>query len=151
MRNLKRFKRVYHPACEWEELRFNMWGSVENKPRFLTKAIEFTGDASAYGDFMDKVVYEWPISCENALTDYSLNRKAWVGAAACALFYQIPEYIVREAWGYLTDEQRKLANRRAAIAIGDWEERYAKSFGLCEYVAEPMLHLWDTGPSARLS
>lgn len=134
-----KFDRVWHPVEDWEEIQFNMWGSVSDRPLTLQAAIEFTGNADLYGDHMDLMVMEWPVSCENALTDYSLNRKAWVGHAACALYMQCPEDITRKAWGYLTDEQRKLANRRAAIAIRNWEEDYAARKGIRINVDQPML------------
>lgn len=139
MLNSVRFQRVYHPVCMWEEVASNMWGTVEYRPQFLARAIEFTGDHELYGSYMMRVVKEWPISCENALTDYSLNRKAWIGHAACALGFQCPEDIVREAWRDLTDEQRKMANRQAIAAIGEWERCYAKSKGICLPLGEPML------------
>lgn len=144
MRRRYKFERVYWNCYEWEEMQHNMWGSVKCRSQFLTRAIDFTGNHNLYGSYMMRVVNEWPISCENALTDYSLNRKAWVGHAACALALQCPEDITREAWGYLTDEQRALANRQAAAAIGQWEDNYASSIGICQNVDEPMLPGWDS-------
>lgn len=134
-----KFKRVYHPVWDWEENKFNMWGDVSNRAAYLKKAISFTSDHKKYGRFMNRVVNEWRISCENALTDYSINRKAWVGHAACALAMGCPEDITRQAWGMLTDEQRILANREAEAAIQRWERSYAKSLGLCEQVEGEML------------
>lgn len=134
-----RFNRVYHPYTEWEEMRFNMWGEVSDRKEWIRKAVEFTGNHKIYGSFMRRVVKEWPISCENALTDYSLNRKAWVGHAAVALAIQCPEDIVRQAWGMLTDEQRFLANKEAERAIREWERDYTQGRGLCPAVDEPML------------
>lgn len=136
---MNRLKRVYHPVDKWEEMSSNMWGDVQDRKDMLEKAIKFTGDNELYGRYMLRVINEWPISCENALTDYNLNRKAWIGHAACALAIGCPEDITRKAWGMLTYEQRTLANRRAAIAIGKWEERYRKDHFLYEDVAEPML------------
>lgn len=127
-----KFKRVYHHYLDWEEINFNMWGAVDNRKRFLKKAIEFTSDHQKYGRFMMRVVNEWTISCENALTDYSLNRRAWVGHAACALAIGCPEDITREAWGNLTDEQQFLANAQADRAIQYWEINYSQSNGLQE-------------------
>lgn len=134
-----KFDRVWHPVEDWEEIQFNMWGAVSDRPLFLQNAIEFTGNSELYGDHMDLVVSEWTISCENALTDYSLNRKAWVGHAACAAYMNCPEDITRKAWGFLTDEQRKMANRRAANAIRYWEENYSARKGIRANVDQPML------------
>ena len=135
----KTFKRVYHPYLDWEEIRFNMWGEVDNRKEWVQKAIEFTGNHKLYGSYMMRVTKEWPISCENALTDTSLNRRAWIGHAAVALAIQCPEDIVREAWKHLTDEQQLLANQEANAAIAAWEHAYIKDKGLYPIMAGPML------------
>ena len=88
---------------------------------------------------MMEVVNHWPVSCENALTDYSLNRKAWIGHAACALAINCPEDIVRQAWKELSYEQQLLANEEARKAIQVWEYNYRKSKGICESVGSEML------------
>ena len=134
-----KFERVYHHYLEWEEIDANMWGSVKDRKVFLEKAKIFTADHKKYGRFMSKVVSEWKFSCENALTDYSLNRRAWIGHAACALAMGCPEDIVREAWGSLTDEQQLLANKEASRAIQTWEHDYFKSGGVCIDMGESLL------------
>lgn len=101
-----------------------MWGDIKDEKDWIQKAIEFTSDHQLYGSYMLRVINEWPISCENALTDYNMNRKAWLGHAAVALAIQCPEYIVRKAWKYLTDEQKYLANQQASRAISSWENAY---------------------------
>jgi len=134
-----RFNRIYHPYWEWEELEFNMWGTVENRNKFLKKAVKFTGNHKIYGRYMMRVANEWTKSCENSLTDYSINRKAWIGHAACAMALGCPEDITRQAWAELTDEQRILANREAEAAIQHWEKLHSKSIGLCKQVESQML------------
>lgn len=121
-----------------------MWGTVDNHSDWLAKAEAFTGDHELYGQFMMRVIREWPISCENALTDSNLNRKAWIGHAACALAFGCPEDIVRKAWGRLTDEQRVLANKKAARAIAAWERDYRARFAIREDVEKQVLFGWDT-------
>lgn len=116
-----------------------MWGDVDDRKAHLANAIAFTGDAKLYGSYMMRVIYEWPISCENALTDSSLNQKAWVGHAACAMAIGCPEDITREAWGKLTDEQRLLANKEADRAIREWRHNYAKDRGLHIDMGESLL------------
>lgn len=134
-----KFKRVYHDCRTWEEVAANMWGEATDSKSAFEQAVAFTGDHKLYGSYMMRVVREWPISCENALTDYSLNRKAWVGHAAVALALNIPEDITRRAWGHLTDEQRLLANREAERAIQQWEDSYAESKGLRYHLVRPVL------------
>lgn len=134
-----RLSRVYHPIALWEEIESNMWGVVDDRKDMLQRAIHFTGDHNLYGSYMLRVIKEWPYSCENALTDYLLNRKAWLGHAACAMAIGCPEDITRKAWGLLTHEQRTLANRRAAFAIGEWEKDYRARKGICRNVAQKVL------------
>lgn len=119
-----KLKRVWVPIESWEELHWNMWGEVPNRKRYLEKAVIFTGNYRLYGRYMKRVVQEWPNSCLNALTDQALNRRAWIGHAACALALRCPEDITRQAWGLLTYEQRLLANREADRAIQSWEMCY---------------------------
>lgn len=144
MLEMMKFKRVYHPFDKWEEVPHGMWSPVEDKKLWLEKAIVFTGNYKLYGSYMLRVISEWPISCENALTDNNLNKKAWVGHAACALGIGCPEHITREAWGYLTYEQQLLANKEADRAIWLWSNNYSKNKGIRDYMDKQMLFQWDS-------
>lgn len=119
-------ERMYHPYWDWEEIEFNMWGSVENKKEYLDWAIAFTGDSDIYGAYMMKVVIEWTKSCQHNLSNRTQNRKAWIGHAACAMAKGCPEHIVREAWGHLSEDQQVKANNKAQEAIDYWERENAK-------------------------
>lgn len=140
-----KFNRVYHPIDKWEEMTTNMWVPCDGPGGMLAKAIEFTGQHRLYGSYMKRVTLEWPISCENSLTDYRINRKAWLGHAACALAINCPEKITRQAWAHLTDEQRRLANGEAERYIREWEESYAKSLGILDFMGGQMLLFGNTG------
>ena len=131
--------RIYRKHTDWEEIKHNMWGTVENRDKFLKAAIKFTSDHRKYGRFMVRVIKEWPVSCENALTDTYINRKAWIGHAACALALECPEDIVREAWGKLTGEQQFLANKEAERAIQAWELSHIKDNKLHKNMGETLL------------
>ena len=134
-----KLERVYLPYDCWEEIDHNMWGTVTDAKGALQEALTFTSDHVLYGSYMRRVSKEWPNSCENALTDNTLNRKAWIGHAAVSLALNIPEDITRKAWGFLTNEQRILANEQARRAIQSWEVTYIKDKGLCESVGEAVL------------
>lgn len=119
-------KQIYHNYETWEDWINGMWSVVgkEQEEKMLPLAIEFTGNAELYGAAMIQVVYEWPISCEQNLTNSSINRKAWIGHAACCLEFGWPEYIVRRAWKYLSEKQQVKANRKAQQAISIWIENH---------------------------
>lgn len=113
---------VWHPWWAWEEVDHNMWGAVSHRNTWLQIAIIFTGNADLYGQWMLKVADTWPISCEHNLTKPG-DKRAWIGHAAVALAIGCPEDIVREAWGHLTEEQQRLANEKASIAIEYWRQK----------------------------
>lgn len=119
-------------------------GKVDDRKEYYEKAIIFTGDHKLYGSYMQRVIKEWPISCENALTDYYMNRKAWIGHAACALAMRCPEDITRQAWKELNSEQQYLANKEASRAISSWENMYIESKELREGMAGTLLPKWNT-------
>lgn len=121
---MSRLIRIYHPYWKWEERDSNMWGRVDNRELHLQRIIKFTGNHVEYGKSMMMVVKRWRYSCEHNLTDISQNRRAWLGHAACALKFNCPEDIVREAWHWLSNEQRSMANAEADKAISFWEENY---------------------------
>lgn len=115
---------VWLPYWELEEVASNMWGYVDNRKSWLDKAIQFTGDHVLYGQWMMRVVSEWPRSCAHNLTKPG-DKRPWVGHAAVAMAIKCPEDIVREAWAYLTEEQQSLANKKAEEAIAYWKTKNA--------------------------
>lgn len=139
LRSNMKFDRVYQPLEKWEEIPANMWGEATDAKAMLEQAIAFTADHKLYGAHMMAVANEWPVSCENALTDEALNKRAWIGHAACAHALACPEDITRKAWGYLTDEQRLLANKAATRAIRYWSRNYRTSKGLRDQMESALL------------
>ena len=122
-------KKIWHPFWLWEDIPMGRKVEAKDEDLFLQKAIEFTGNHELYGSWMMRVIEEWPISCEQNLTDDSLNKQAWIGHAACQMAIECPEYITRKAWGMLNQEQRDLANLQADRAIHEWKQRHSKESG----------------------
>lgn len=103
-----------------------MWRIAPKPERetLLPLAVTFTGDAELYGSYMLKVLEQWPLTCEQNLSDMHQNRKAWIGHAACCLAIGCPEDVTRAAWGLLTEQQQIDANAKAQTAIELWETKY---------------------------
>ena len=120
--------RVWHPYWLWEDWKAGMWRKVsaDERKSMLKKAIEFTGNHELYGQYMLRAVREWPIACEHNLTEEAMNRLAWIGHAATCIAIDCPEDITRQAWGYLTQQQRDDANRQAEIALNEWMRTYER-------------------------
>jgi hypothetical protein len=141
-------KKIYHPYWLWEEFKAGMWRkeTVGYEQINFESIIEFTGNHEAYGAAMLEVIEHWQISCEDKLTNLSINRKAWLGHAACCYKHGYPEYLVRKAWGTLTENQRELANKKAEEAIKLWEQKQRsksiQEFGKKDVTREafPMKH-----------
>jgi hypothetical protein len=118
--------RIWHPYTKWEDAANGMYKRFDSETRsfMLQNAVDFTGDHALYGEYMEKVTSCWPVSCEHNLSARGgVNRKAWIGHAACCLALGIPEDVTREAWGKLTAEQRRKANKQAESAIKAWEKK----------------------------
>jgi len=136
----KHLSRIWVRCELWEEIPANMWGEATDPRLAFETALAFTSDYRLYGSYMQRVIHEWPNSCANALTDSSLNQKAWLGHAAVALAHNIPQDITRKAWGFLTNEQRALANQEAARAIQQWKQNnIRKSDGVCGNMEKSLL------------
>lgn len=103
-----------------------MWSTVskEEEERVLPLAIEFTGDHRKYGEAMRVVLGVWVVSCEQHLSDKFINRRAWLGHAACSHKFGWSEYLVRRAWGYLSQQQQRLADAEATKNIFLWESSF---------------------------
>lgn len=115
---------IWHPWWLLEEVKANMWGSVNHRKTWLEIAASFTGNAELYGEWMLKVANDWKYSCEHNLTK-SGDKRAWIGHAAVAHAIKCPEDIVREAWGLLSPEQQDKANQKATEAIEYWRSKHA--------------------------
>jgi len=122
-------KRIYHQYKIWEDYQNGMYRKVskDEETELLPKIIEFTGDYQLYGGAMFEVIKHWKFACEHNLTDLNINRRAWLGHAACCFKHGWPEYLVREAWNQLNQKQQNLANKMAEEAIAEWELKYSNN------------------------
>ena len=118
-------KQIYHPYTLWEDWKAGMWRTLpkDQEQPAIEKAIEFTGNHELYGEWMLRVIHEWPLTCEHNLTNLQQNRKAFIGHCAAQMAINSPEYITRKAWWFLTKEQQDLANQQAQNAILAWEQK----------------------------
>ena len=139
-----KIKQVYIPYWEWEDFINGMWRKIpkEQEPEMLKIAIEFTGSPIKYGNAMKQIIYEWPRTMLNTLTNLNVNRRAFLGHCACQFAINCPEYITRQAWHELTDMQRYLADKVAQQTIDKWCSEYERKNQIIHSdMAEQML-LW---------
>lgn len=115
-------KRIYIPWDKWECYKNGLWRSLskEDETLYLQLAIEFTGNHVKYGNSMLDVIFLWPNSMLNFLTNPSINKRAYLGHCAACLAIGSPEYVTRLAWKELTDQQRNDADHIAQQTLNEY-------------------------------
>ena len=116
-------KQVYHPYQTWEGYKSGMYEPCKQgrNERVMT-AKHLLSSPDKLKEYMALVTVEWPNETEQVLTDMTVSHRAWLGQSACNLYDGIREDETREAWGYLTDQQRAEANKVADIVDKLWRE-----------------------------
>ena len=114
-------ERIFHHYTKWEDFHAGMYDECrDGRKERVQKAAHILGTPSICRKAMEKVVSEWKIATEYNLSNAEINRKAWLGQAACSCYAGIHEDETREAWGIMTESQRTEANRIAASIIRKW-------------------------------
>lgn len=114
-------ERIFHHYNKWEDYHAGMYAeSKECRKERVALAAFILGTPEICTKAMEKVVSEWKNATEYNLSNAEINRKAWLGQAACSCYTGIHEDETREAWGIMTETQRIEANRIAANIIKRW-------------------------------
>ena len=115
--------RIYHPHTKWEEVKYNMYGSYDekNKDMLITKVIYFFTQRFLIRKYMEFVIENFKCSCEHNFTNPSMNKVAWLGQAAVAVWGKIPEDLTRIGWNFLDEDTQLNANQIAEEYIKGWE------------------------------
>ena len=114
-------ERIFHHYNKWEDFHAGMYDECRDgrKERVL-QAAAILGTPDICREAMEKVIAEWKFATEYNLSNAEINRKAWLGQAACCCYAGIHEDETREAWGIMTESQRIEANSIAASIIKRW-------------------------------
>jgi hypothetical protein len=83
----------------------------------------FLMDLPRFEAALIRVVTEWPKSCEQFLTNASLNRIAWLGQAAMCMDTGVP-CIYRAGFSAMTAACRDAANDLAEKYLAQWCRRH---------------------------
>jgi hypothetical protein len=125
-------KRIFHPYWLWEDYKAGFYDNVsgEKKKEFIVKVLEMFNDKKLTKDNMLFVVENWKYSCEHNLTNDSLNKIAYIGQSACAVYAGVPCTITMECWSMLSEEVKKRSNKIALEVIEIWKNNN-KNIQLC--------------------
>lgn len=114
-------KRIFHHYSKWEDYHAGMYDeSKDGRKERVLRAAHILGTPNICREAMEMVVSKWVVSTEYNLSNAEINRKAWLGQAACSCYAGIHEDETREAWGLMTEQQRVQANKIAAEIIKRW-------------------------------
>lgn len=116
-------KRIFHTWDKWE---CYPAGFYENRPpgdltdeQALTEYGTFLRDIPTFKAALERVLQEWPNSCEHYLSNERMNRIAWLGQAAACIHSRVPSRF-RGGYNRLTDEEKRAADLAALDALNAW-------------------------------
>jgi len=118
-------KRYYHHWEKWECYKAGFFNNAP--PEGLSsddcKSLycEFLSDLPRFLKGIRRVFKEWKYSCEQFLSNTSINRIAWIGQSAMCIETGIPSCF-RGGFKLLTETQQQAANELARKCLVLWLE-----------------------------
>lgn len=117
-------KQIFAPYWDWEDYKSGMYDlvPVSSHSQLIEIAVDILSDPELFDLILIEVFKEWKVSIDVNLSNRSINRRAWLGRAACCYLYKVPEVLTRIAWKVLTDHQRIEADKIAIKYIQIYEK-----------------------------
>ncbi len=118
--------RVYHPWWSWECYKAGFFSTKTpeglDKDQAQEKYRDFLSSLPRFEAGIDRVMLEWPNSCEHNLTNPSINRIAWLGQSAMCIETGVPA-VFRGGFKLLSEEQQRAADGVAERRLNEWLEK----------------------------
>lgn len=140
-------RQVWHPWTDWECYPAGMFdGDTDMSPEEARMAYAaFLRDIPRFRSAMDRVMREWPKSCEHFLTNENTNRVAWLGQASMCIETGVSRKH-RGGFMLMTQDECRVANDAAQQALNQWLKNYArKDRAVRERMEAPRLFDGHTG------
>lgn len=115
--------RIYHTWDKWECYPAGFY--EDHPPQDMsndeaTKAYAvFLRDIPRFRAALERVLAEWPNSCEHYLSNENMNRIAWLGQAAMCIDSGVPSAF-RSGYNVLTDDEKREADETALEYLNIW-------------------------------
>ncbi len=119
-------KQIFHPFSLWEDYEHGFYNtnSGGNKTEMIKHVIQLFCNPDETKIYMERVVKEWPYSCEHNFTNEGMNKIAYLGQAACSLYKNVPSTVTMEAWSKVPKEFQDIADGIAESIINEWENNH---------------------------
>lgn len=120
-------RRIFHHWETWECVRAGMYESVPPPPMSPDEAKQhyavFLRDTPRFESALARVLAEWPVSCEQFLSNEGMNRIAWLGQASMCIETGVPACF-RAGFKLLDESERSIANAVADKWLQQWLHRF---------------------------
>lgn len=132
--------RIFHTYDKWECEKAGFYrqqvdGMTAEECRVAYR--DFLADTERFRAAAEKVITEWVNSCEHYLTNFSMNRIAWIGQAAMCYETGVPSKFC-SGFSLLTEEQKQAANEVALDILNKWlEENGREPVGMSKAMNYP--------------
>lgn len=116
-------ERIYHTWDQWECYPAGFY--EERPPESMTRTdaiqayAEFLRDLPRFRGALERVLTEWPKSCEHYLSNVNMNRIAWLGQAAMCIATRVPSSF-RGGFNLLAESEQRAANSLALEYLNRW-------------------------------
>lgn len=114
--------RIFHTYEKWECHKAGFYAqNVEGKTADECKVAyrDFLADSDKFREAANCVINEWVMSCEHYLSNFAMNRIAWIGQASMCYATGIPSKFC-SGFNLLTEEEKEAANLVALDVLNDW-------------------------------
>lgn len=117
-------KQIFHHFSKWEDYKEGFYNSTcENIQEHIEESVKLLSCQETFFKYASMVIENWVFSCEQNLTDPSLNKIAYIGQSACCYANKTPAFVTRLAWGYIQEEDQIKANKTAKKILNKWKEK----------------------------
>lgn len=128
-----KINQIYHHFSKWEDYKYGFYNSsCENIKEHIEKSIKLLSCEKTFYKYAKEVIENWVFSCEQNLTDPSLNKIAYIGQSACCYANKTPSFVTRLAWSYIDEDKQAKANKVAQKIIKEWQIKHINKGSLWE-------------------
>lgn len=122
----KRIERIWHPWYLWECYPAGFYGPPLVSRNGEEEYAEFLANRERFGSAAHRVITRWKYSCEQHLSNESLNRIAWIGQSSVCLSRRVPS-CHRGGFSLLSQAEQLEANLVALHYLNLWLVKYGAS------------------------
>ena len=128
-------ERIFHHWHFWEYVKSGMYETTCEKTPEEAMALyaEFLRNTPRFQQAMKRVITEWPISCEQFLTNDGLNRIAWLEQASMCIETGVPRAF-RAGFRLLTMVEQRRANGAAKKVLDKWLRKHTRKYPLLDSI-----------------